>query len=250
MFKILSIAASDSIGGAGIQADLRTATLLGVYPATALTAVTAQNSCGVKECLPLDKEIVESQILSIIEDFIPDAVKIGLLPTTECVSTVASMLKYFNLKNVVLDPVLSPTFGNKFTSSGVSEAILNQLLPLVTIITPNLLEFKLLNELTDRPLNSVTNVVVKGGHAEANECKDILYYRNTSESVSYSSKKIDTPNLHGTGCVLSSAIACYLAKGKELNMAVREAKKFLFSKLQEGIDVKFGKCGYGPVITK
>lgn len=264
MKTFLTIAASDSIGGAGIQADIRTATLLGLYPVCALTAVTAQNSEGVAASADVGCDMLRRQLECVLSDLRPDAVKIGLLPSAEAVETVAGILRDSKLPAIVLDPVLSPTLGAAFCGDDVADAIVTLLMPLVTLATPNRPEYDILCERAGMPVENFCDILLKGGHPDPSdatlpdECVDRLIPHLSSgsdtanarrrEVRTFRSKRLHTDNTHGTGCVLSSAIASYIALGLPVEEAVAHAKEFLFNALSRSRHLRFGK-GYGPALS-
>lgn len=247
----MSIAASDSIGGAGIQADNRTASLLGVYPVNVVTAVTAQNSSGVFLTQKVSPEMIVRQFECICEDFLPDCVKIGLLPSVETVDIIATLLVKYKLKNIVIDPVLQPTRGEFYSDYGIDSHIINKLSKTAVLITPNLPEFEVLNRAAGQDIRKIFHaVLVKGGHSVSDYCVDTLYLEDggTDKGIQFKEKRIDTQNSHGTGCVLSSAIACNLAMGYDLVTSVKNAKEFLHNHLIRNKELSFGKSNYGPAI--
>lgn len=257
--KVLSIAGSDSSGGAGIQADLKTFSALGVYGATAITAVTAQNTQGVISQFALSPEMVSDQIKAVIDDIEPSVVKIGMLSNSDIVKVVAECLRHYRL-TVILDPVIVSSSGHRLLSIEAQELIKEHLLPLSTLVTPNIPEMA---ALTDMPLSSPEEkesaarylldmgakaILVKGGHEEGRMKTDLLFYYKDGEVElkSYTSETVSTKNIHGTGCTLSSAIAALMAKGVELNDAVAEAKRYVTQAIMAGSDVHIG-YGFGPV---
>lgn len=257
--KVLSIAGSDSSGGAGIQADLKTFSALGVYGATAITAVTAQNTQGVISQFALSPEMVSDQIKAVIDDIEPSVVKIGMLSNSDIVKVVAECLRHYRLA-VILDPVMVSSSGHRLLSIEAQELIKEHLLPLSTLVTPNIPEMA---ALTDMPLSSPEEkesaarylldmgakaILVKGGHEEGRMKTDMLFYYKDGEVElkSYTSETVSTKNIHGTGCTLSSAIAALMAKGVELNDAVAEAKRYVTQAIMAGSDVHIG-YGFGPV---
>ena len=256
---VLSIAGSDSSGGAGIQADLKTFSALGVYGATAITAITAQNTLGVHSQLALTPEIVYEQIIAVIDDIHPQAIKIGMLSNTKIVSAVADALSKYSIP-IILDPVIVSSSGHRLLSIDAIDAIKERLLPMATLLTPNIPE---MIALTNMPLASdkekieaaqlLTNYVInaillKGGHEEGETKRDILFIKSKDEiQISYlSSPTINTNNIHGTGCTLSSAIAAFIARGLSLEEAIDKAKEYITDAIRHGADIKIGK-GYGPV---
>lgn len=257
--KVLSIAGSDSSGGAGIQADLKTFSALGVYGATAITAVTAQNTQGVISQFALSPEMVSDQIKAVIDDIEPSVVKIGMLSNSDIVKVVAECLRHYRL-TVILDPVMVSSSGHRLLSIEAQELIKEHLLPLSTLVTPNIPEMA---ALTDMPLSSPEEkesaahylldmgakaILVKGGHEEGRMKTDLLFYYKDGEVElkSYTSETVSTKNIHGTGCTLSSAIAALMAKGVELNDAIAEAKRYVTQAIMAGSDVHIG-YGFGPV---
>lgn len=257
--KVLSIAGSDSSGGAGIQADLKTFSALGVYGATAITAVTAQNTQGVISQFALSPEMVSDQIKAVIDDIEPSVVKIGMLSNSDIVKVVAECLRHYRL-TVILDPVMVSSSGHRLLSIEAQELIKEHLLPLSTLVTPNIPEMA---ALTDMQLSSPEEkesaarylldigakaILVKGGHEEGRMKTDLLFYYKDGEVElkTYTSETVSTKNIHGTGCTLSSAIAALMAKGVELNDAVAEAKRYVTQAIMAGSDVHIG-YGFGPV---
>jgi hydroxymethylpyrimidine/phosphomethylpyrimidine kinase len=256
---VLSIAGSDSSGGAGIQADLKTFSALGVYGATAITAITAQNTLGVHAQYALDAQMVYDQICAVVDDLHPQVVKIGMLSNTSIVTAVAEALSKYSLP-IILDPVMISTSGHRLLSEDAQEALKRHLLPLATLVTPNIPEMM---ALTAMPLTTfedkhraahhlmeygVTSVLLKGGHEEGNTKSDVLFSSSPSGIVStiFSSPTVYTRNTHGTGCTLSAAIAAFMARGASMSDAIAEAKRYLTEALRLGADVTVGS-GFGPV---
>lgn len=256
---VLSIAGSDSSGGAGIQADLKTFSSLGVYGTTAITAITAQNTQGVHSQFALPPQMVYDQIIAVIDDLHPSFVKIGMLSNAEIVRAVAEALSQYTLP-IILDPVIVSTSGHRLLSIEAQEVLKEKLLPMSTLITPNIPEMK---TLTDMPLSSfeekqtaaqhlinygVKAVLLKGGHEEGNTKTDILFTQSAKgiESTLFTATTISTLNIHGTGCTLSSAITAFLARGLCLNDAITEAKNYITNAITAGADIKIGH-GSGPV---
>lgn len=256
---VLSIAGSDSSGGAGIQADLKTFSSLGVYGATAITAITAQNTQGVHSQLAITPQMVYDQIVAVIEDLHPSFVKIGMLSNAEIVTAVAEALSQYSL-TIILDPVIVSSSGHRLLSLEAQDALKEKLLPMSALITPNIPEMK---ALTDMPLSSfeekqlaaqrlmnygVKAVLLKGGHEEGNTKTDILFTQSTNgiESTLFSANTISTPNIHGTGCTLSSAITAFMARGLCLKDAITEAKTYITNAITAGANVKIGQS-FGPV---
>ncbi len=262
-YKIaLTIAGSDPSGGAGMQADLKTFSALGVYGASAIVAVVDENTQGVYGVHPVPAQFVAGQIRSVIDDLSVDAVKIGMLHDSELIDTVRATLDlYPDVRNIVLDPVMVATSGDPLLMPEAVATLRDVLIPRARVITPNLPEASLLlgRELTHQdqledaavelsrmwPEASVS-VMLKAGHLEAGELVDIFYNAETQSLLRLPSPKLDTPNTHGTGCTLSSAIAAFLARGEELDHAVTHAKEYLFDAIASGARYKIGR-GHGPV---
>lgn len=254
---ILSIAGSDCSGGAGIQADIKTISALGGYAASAITAVTVQNTLGVSAVQTMPPEIVCGQIEAVMEDLQPIAIKIGMVNDIRIVRIIAECLLKYSPEYVVYDPVMVSTSGRKLMTDEAIEEIKKRLLPLVSLVTPNLDEASVLTgknihniqemqeaakELTDE---YQTSILIKGGHLEGDMMCDLLH---TSEYIYhiYKEKKIETTNLHGTGCTLSSAIATYLAAGHPMREAIQHAKTYITQAILAGKDLHVGH-GNGPL---
>lgn len=248
----LSIAASDNIGGAGIQADNRTASSLGLYPVNVVTAITAQNSMGVVMMQPVSVNLLLSQFDCILQDLKPDCVKIGFLPSVECAREISILLKNHKLENIVVDPVLSPTRGSFDNDENIGKAIIQYFSDIACLFTPNLPELEKLNECGNKDVRDVFKaILVKGGHAGGENSNDLLIENSPDGSQKksvFQSKRIHSSNTHGSGCVLSSAVACYLGMGQDLHEAVENAKRFINSLLIKNKDINFGQGGYGPII--
>ena len=253
---ILTIAGSDSSGGAGIQADIKTISALRGYAASVITAITAQNTMGVQDVMPVTPDMVTTQIDSVMTDLHVDAVKIGMVNDPAIVRAIADGLRRHQPRLVVYDPVMVSTSGCRLMEEETVDIIKEELFPLSTLITPNLHEVSLL---VDRKVGTIeemetaamelsqkhhTGVLVKGGHLEGGEMCDILFA--DGQLSRFSDTKIETGNLHGTGCTLSSAIATFLGKGESLEQAVRSAKSYLTEAIRQGSDMKIGH-GHGPV---
>ncbi|MEM6262888.1 MAG: bifunctional hydroxymethylpyrimidine kinase/phosphomethylpyrimidine kinase [Bacteroidota bacterium] len=253
---VLTIAGSDSGGGAGIQADLKTISALGGFGTSALTALTAQNTLGVQGIHPVPPAFVGDQIESVLSDIGADAVKIGMLFSAEIIAVVAEKLKAYQPSYVVLDPVMVATSGDRLISEDAAAAMKELLFPLATVITPNLAEASVLinqristfedMKVAAQKLGGMGPgaALVKGGHFEGDQSVDVLY--ENGDLMTFSAPRIDTPHSHGTGCTLSSAIATYLASGLELPHAVEQAKAYLTEALAHGKDLAIGE-GRGPV---
>lgn len=255
---VLTIAGSDCSGGAGIQADIKTISALGCYAASAITAVTVQNTCGVSAIHPIPAEYVKSQIEAVMTDIKPEAVKIGMINDVEIVRAIASSIKTYRPKFVVFDPVMVSTSGCKLIEDKAIEAIKNELIPLSTIITPNLKEAIVLTgdnishagsmiEAGRKILNyGCHSVLVKGGHLDGDDMCDVLCINGDSNPYTFTARKIDSHNTHGTGCTLSSAIATNLALGYTLQEAVNRAKEYVYKGIFTGKDIHIGN-GHGPL---
>ncbi len=256
---VLSIAGSDSGGGAGIQADLKTFSSLGCYGSTVVTALTAQNTTGVQSVYEVPVAFVEKQIDAVLTDIGADAVKIGMLWSDELIESVAGIIKKYGLKNIVVDPVMSSQSGHSLVKDNIAAALMKHLLPLATVFTPNLPEAeKLLGypvcKLRDMETAAqgfvdagCDNVLIKGGHLDGGECVDVYLSSRSKELILFRGRRIDTVNNHGTGCTLSSAIAACLAKGDTPEKAVAKSKKYITNALNAGADYSVGK-GSGPVL--
>ena len=253
MNTALTIAGSDSCGGAGIQADIKTMTENGVYAMSAITALTAQNTTGVTGIMEVTPEFLAQQLDAVFTDIYPDAVKTGMVSSSELIKTIASKLKQYEARNIVVDPVMVATSGAKLISDDAIETLKDELLPLACVITPNIPEAEVLsgmkinNEEDMIEASGIINgkfgcaVLCKGGH-QINDANDLLY-RNGGY-VWFKGRRIDNPNTHGTGCTLSSAIASNLAKGEDLDDAVKHAKDYISGALAAMLDL--GK-GSGPL---
>ena len=255
----LSIAGSDSSGGAGIQADIKTFSALGVYGATAITAITAQNTLGVHSQLSLPQQMVYDQIVAVIDDLSPSVVKIGMLSNADIVTAVADALGRYSMP-IILDPVIVSTSGHRLLSVEGEELVKRQLIPIATLVTPNIPEMVALTKMPvvtyeDKVLAAeqllgygAKAVLLKGGHEDGDIKSDILFTNTPSgiESTFFSSDTIPTRNTHGTGCTLSSAIAAYMALGYELKVAISNAKKYVTRAIRHGADIAIGH-GFGPV---
>jgi hydroxymethylpyrimidine/phosphomethylpyrimidine kinase len=252
----LTIAGSDSGGGAGIQADLKTFSALGVYGTSAITALTAQNTRGVQAIQDVPAEFVSAQIFSVFTDIPPHAIKIGMLSRVEVIDAVSQSLRQFAASHIVLDPVMVATSGDRLLKENAIAAMRIKLFPLADIITPNLLEAAaLLNvpvagsetEMEEQAKRLIGQgakaVLLKGGHGKGHESVDILVF--DSQTVRFTSPRILTDNTHGTGCTLSSAITAYLAKGLSLLDAVGKAKAYVTASIAAADRLNIGK-GHGP----
>ena len=253
MKKVLTIAGSDSSGGAGIQADLKTITAHKMYGMSVITALTAQNTTGVFAIMEATPEMVAAQLEAVFTDIYPDAVKIGMVSNETIIQVIADQLKRYKAKNIVVDPVMVSTSGSRLLNQGAQTALIQSLLPLATVITPNIPEATVLSGITIKNREEMVEaatlifkdteggVLVKGGH-RVNDATDLLFTQNGPQW--FEGKRIDNPNTHGTGCTLSSAIACYLAAGNTLEDSIQKAKTYLSNALAAGLDL--GK-GSGPL---
>ena len=256
---VLSIAGSDSSGGAGIQADLKTFSALGVYGATVITAITAQNTKGVNSQLAISPEMVYNQIVAVVEDIAPSAIKIGMLANKEVATIVADALSCYNIPTI-LDPVMVSSSGHRLLSLDAQEVVKERLLPLSTLVTPNIPEMEALTAMSlttaEEKLSAAQYllslgaqaVLLKGGHEEGDTKCDTLYRLDGSNitQLHLSTPTVATKNIHGTGCTLSSAIAAFMARGLALREAVQEAKNYITEAILSGADIAIGN-GFGPV---
>jgi len=267
-YRLLTIAGSDSGGGAGIQADLKTFAALECYGMSVICTLTAQNTQAVTGIYPVSPEFISLQIDAVMEDIGVDAVKIGMLHSPEVIITVTERLKYYRTPNIVVDPVMVSTGGDKLLQDDAVDALKTILFPIASVITPNLPEAAiLLNQPVEALLGADSSeletacknlsvfgaqaVVLKGGHAisrfkSENRILDLLYTTKNDRISRFESKRIDTRNTHGTGCTLSSAIAAQLAKGNSLEDAVMQAKTYITEALEAGSAYQIGN-GHGPV---
>lgn len=256
--KVLTIAGSDSGGGAGIQADIKTISACGCFAMSAITAVTVQNTVGVSAVHPIPVNIIEEQIDAVLSDIGVDAVKIGMLHSSEVIMVVKKMLNRFNVKNVVLDPVMVATSGHKLIQDEAIETLKRELLYAVRVITPNIPEAEILlgrkisNQLElssiakELSANGKVSVLLKAGHLTDDILTDIFYNAETDEIIELKSKRLNTINTHGTGCTLSSAVAAYIAHGLPLNEVVKNAKDYINMAIVTGAKYQIGN-GHGPV---
>ena len=252
--SVLTIAGSDSSGGAGIQADIKTIQSMGLFAQSAITALTAQNTTGVYGVHDVPTDFVAQQIDVVFDDIRPDAVKIGMVSSAEIVASIVNALERNDARNIVVDPVMVATSGSELASNSAIAALRDKLIPLATVITPNMPEAEALfgshieaRDEQERAALEIARaagvaVLVKGGHGE-NDANDVLA-RPDGNVVWFEGERVDTANTHGTGCTLSSAIACGLALGRTLEDAVRDAKAYITGALSAGLDL--GK-GSGPL---
>lgn len=253
MNTALTIAGSDSCGGAGIQADIKTMTAHGVYAMSAITALTAQNTTGVSDIMEVTPDFLGKQLDCVFEDIMPDAIKTGMVASGELIKVIAEKIKCYHGKNLVVDPVMVATSGSKLISDDAIGTLKNELLPLATVITPNIPEAEVITGMqvkTEEDMILAAKriyeqygcaVLCKGGH-QINDANDLLYRQGDYKW--FRGKRIHNPNTHGTGCTLSSAIASNLAKGETLDEAVLHAKNYISGALSAMLDL--GK-GSGPM---
>jgi len=251
--KVLTIAGSDCSGGAGIQADIKTITAHKMYAMSVITALTAQNTTGVSGIYEVSPEFVSMQLDSIFTDIFPDAIKIGMVSSADIIDVIVEKLKFYGAKNIVVDPVMVSTSGSRLISEESMEALVTKLLPVADIITPNIPESEVLSGFSVNDEKDMikaaekisklckNSVLVKGGHL-VNDAADLLY--NDGKYDWFKSERINNPNTHGTGCTLSSAIACNLAGGFSMDKSIENAKKYLTGALSKMLDL--GK-GSGPL---
>ena len=252
--KILIIAGSDSSGGAGVQADIKTATSLGIYAMTALTAVTVQNTMGVKSVVPIPENAIYNQIVYTSRDIKPDAIKIGMLNTTKVINKVLKSLSEIKIKKIILDPVMIAKGGSKLISNQAISLMKKKLLKKITLITPNIPEAEILSgtKITNKEdmIFAATkliklgapNVLIKGGHLKSKKVTDIFVNKN--EIKIFSSNRYNTKNTHGTGCTLSTAITSFFSCGKPLKKSCELGIKYVNSAILT--NPKIGK-GHGPI---
>lgn len=255
--RVLSIAGSDSGGGAGIQADLKTMSALGCYGMTAITAITAQNTLGVTAIHGVPPPILKAQLQAVLDDIGVDAVKIGMLHSPEIVEIVAWAIDHYKLHKVVLDPVMVATSGDTLVGQDTVKVLVRELFPRAIVVTPNLDEAALL---LGRKINTIAELdtaaqdllalganaaLLKGGHLSGDQVVDVLAQPNLPLTHLQSSR-IASRNVHGTGCTLSSAIACHLALGLDLAQAVTQARGYILRAIAAGADVRTGH-GHGPL---
>ena len=249
----LTIAGSDSSGGAGIQADIKTMTANGVFAMSAVTALTAQNTTGVSAVMTVTPQFLAQQIDAVFEDIRPDSVKIGMVASSELIETIAERLSYYRAENIVVDPVMVSTSGSRLIDENAVETLKNRLLPLAAVVTPNIPEAEVLSGIEIRGEEDMLKaaeaisgrygcaVLCKGGHS-INDANDLLYSNGGCKW--FYGKRINNPNTHGTGCTLSSAIASNLAKGCDMEQSVERAKEYISGALAAMLNL--GK-GSGPM---
>ena len=253
MKTVLTIAGSDSSGGAGIQADIKTMTMNGVYAMSAITALTAQNTTGVYEIMEVKPEFLAKQLDAVFEDIFPDAVKIGMVASDKLIAVIGDKLEQYNAKNIVCDPVMVATSGSSLCTNNAVEMMTERIFPLATVITPNIPEAQVLTGLYIKSKDDMQKaaekifgkygcaVLIKGGHS-VSDADDLLCSEKGFKW--FEGRRIDNPNTHGTGCTLSSAIASNLAKGFSLEESIGRAKEYISGALSAQLDL--GK-GSGPM---
>lgn len=256
--KVLIIAGSDSGGGAGIQADIKTISACECYATNAITAITIQNTLGVTGIHAVPDNVIYEEIKVVLEDIGTDAVKIGMLHSSDTIKMVDKALDLFNIKNIVLDPVMVATSGDVLLQEEAISTLKTVLIPKVRVITPNIPEAEILlgkkidsqeqlpEFAKELSLGGKVSVFLKAGHLSDDELIDVFYNAETDETLEFKSQRLDTNNTHGTGCTLSSAFASFLAKGKSLNEAAKLAKQYINDAIVNGKDYKLGE-GHGPV---
>ena len=256
--RALTIAGSDPSGGAGIQADLKTFSACGCFGTSAIVAVVDENTVGVTGVHPVPVDFVTGQIKSVLDDIGTDSVKIGMLHSSELIRAVRDTLASYDMHNVVLDPVIVATSGDKLLQDEAISTLKNELVPYVRVITPNIPEAEILlgekinrqadlrRVIKDLSVNRSVSVLLKAGHLSESTLTDVFYNAETDEILELTSQRLQTKNTHGTGCTFSSAVAAYLAHGLPLNDAVRSAKEYINRALIAGSEYEIGK-GYGPV---
>ena len=254
MKTALTVAGSDCSGGAGIQADIKTMTMNGVYAMSAITALTAQNTTGVRAIQESSPEFLKQQMDAVFEDIYPDAVKIGMVSSSALIRVIADRLRYHKAQNIVVDPVMIASSGASLMKSEAVKILTGELLPIANLVTPNIPEANVLSEMVIENREDMRTaakkigdsfgcaVLLKGGHS-VNDANDLLY--EDGEYRWFEGKRIDNPNTHGTGCTLSSAIAANLAKGFTLAESVRRAKEYISGALAAQLDLGHGS---GPMI--
>jgi len=254
---VLSIAGSDSGGGAGIQADLKTMSALGCFGTTVITAVTVQNTLGVSGIHPIPVGFVKAQIKAVMDDLKPSAVKIGMVHSAELALGIASVLREYPGVAIVFDPVMAASSGDRLAANDTLATIKEQLFPLAVLVTPNLDEASILAEMEINTIDDMKKaavqivqygcnaVLIKGGHLKGSDLYDVYLDKNGDECI-FRSTAIDTLNTHGTGCSLSSAIASFITLGNDMNSAISKSKKYVQNAIEHGKDVETGK-GHGPL---
>lgn len=256
--RLLIIAGSDSGGGAGIQADIKSAGACGAYSTTVITAITAQNTQGVQAIEGVSPKMITAQLKSVLDDIGSDAIKIGMLHSREVIVAIHKELKNYNPENIVLDPVMVATSGDRLLEKEAIDALMTKIIPLTKVITPNVHEMEIL---LGEKINNATpfkdyakslaekfnvSVLLKAGHLKGKTSDDILFNIETKKFTKLTAPRTETKNTHGTGCSLSSALASYMAQGYSLENAAQEAKSFISEAIQAGSEYQLGK-GSGPI---
>lgn len=255
---VLAISGTDPSGGAGQQADIKAISATGGYAACAITAVVVQNTLGVTDILPVPEKIIAEQIDAVFEDIGASAVKIGMLNSSDVIRTVRDRLKHYKAGNIVLDPVMVATSGDRLIEESAVKSLMEDLIPMARVITPNIPEAEILsgqkiNSQEDLPAvakalscGGRVSVMMKAGHLSDETLVDIFYNAEEDRCIELKSKRVHTPNTHGTGCTLSSALASYLAQGMALDDAARAAKDYIAKAIESGSEYQIGH-GHGPV---
>lgn len=274
--RVLTIAGSDSGGGAGIQADIKAISAMGCYAASAITAITVQNTVGVEAVHAVPLDILEGQIDAVLSDIGADAIKIGMLHSAEVVNLVADKIEQYEIRNVVLDPVMVSTSGHRLIEESAIEVIKSRLIPMVRVITPNIPEAEILagrtisseadfpsvakilaslsndiqeispTDVSDSKNERQVSVLLKAGHLTGDDLVDYFFNAEDGTITQLPSKRVYTQNTHGTGCTLSSAFAAALARGEDLTAAATSAKKYIEGAIISGAEYEIGH-GHGPV---
>ncbi|WP_175621718.1 bifunctional hydroxymethylpyrimidine kinase/phosphomethylpyrimidine kinase [Chryseobacterium schmidteae] len=254
---VLTIAGFDGSGGAGIQADIKTFSALGCYATSVLTALPVQNTMGVRKIYPIPMEAVAEQIEAVLDDIFPDAIKIGMVHTSQLVETIVKTLSKYPKIPIVFDPVMVATSGHRLIEEETIQTIVEQLFPIAEIITPNMDEASILAKMEVKTLEDMKiagekilksgckSILLKGGHQELSTVTSLLFEENGKQS-SFETIKFATNNTHGSGCTLSSAIAAFIARGEDLYHSVELAQQYVFEAIKNGKDVAVGK-GNGPL---
>lgn len=256
--RVLTIAGSDPSGGAGIQADLKTFSACGCFGASAVVAVVDENTVGVTGVHPVPVDFVVGQIKSVLDDIGADAIKIGMLHSSELIRAVKDTLAAYPVKNIVLDPVMVATSGDKLLQDEAIETLKHELIPIARVITPNIPEAEVLLRrkiggqqelpvvIRELSVDGSVSVLLKAGHLKEKLLTDVFYNAETDEVIELTSERIYTKNTHGTGCTFSSAIASFLAHDLALNDAIRQGKTYMQAAIEAGSEYEIGK-GHGPV---
>lgn len=256
--KVLTIAGSDSGGGAGIQADLKTFSACGCFGMSAVTAITAQNTCGVTDIHAIPASSIAAQIHAVLDDIGADAIKIGMLHSSEVILTVTEVLHRYGCKNIIVDPVMVATSGDRLIEEDAVATLKENLLPMASLITPNIPEAEILAgekisgtedmAMAAEKLGKLfgTSVLAKGGHLTEDLLVDILWSKQRQKTERFENRRVATRNSHGTGCTLSSAIASFAAYGNTIEKSVALAEEYLHSAIAAGAEYRIGK-GHGPV---